>query len=134
MHQPTNQPTNSDCLSILIIEDDHDIRVSLRRALEFEGYYVFSATNGISGFELLKRIKPPGLILLDLMMPLMNGQGFLKKKNTDADLNRIPIVIMSASKDAEAIAAENDGFLQKPVDLKALLEVVHRFCGSIEAQ
>ena len=123
---PTNQPTR--CRSVLIVEDDHDIRVTLQEFLEVEGYLVFSAANGRQGLELLGRIQPPGVVLLDFMMPLMNGQEFLRAKGEDPALARIPVVMISASKEAAAMPA--DAFLPKPISLEILLQVVTRFCAS----
>jgi CheY-like chemotaxis protein len=115
------------CRSILVIEDDHDTRVSIRRALEAEGYFVFSATNGVGGLETLQRIKPPGLILLDLMMPLMNGQDFLKAKEADPEIAEIPVIVMSANRDFSN-TVRVDRFLKKPLDLDLILEAVREYC------
>jgi CheY-like chemotaxis protein len=114
--------------SILVIEDDHDTRVSLRQNLEAAGYFVFSATNGLHGLETLKRIKPPCLILLDVVMPLMNGEEFLKTIDSDPELHTIPVVVVSAFPDlAKALVAK--AFVQKPISLKILLEVVQKHCN-----
>lgn len=121
-------PNKTTSNTILIIDDDHDIRVAIRDALETEGYFVFSAANGVSGIETLQRIKPPGVILLDLMMPLMNGQEFLKEKNNDPVLSTIPVVIMSAFPDGARLITA-DGFLKKPIDANDLLKMVSRYCN-----
>ena len=116
--------------TILVIEDDHDTRVSLRTTLEREGYFVFSAANGRQGLETLQRIKPPCLILLDVVMPLMNGEEFMQALETDPDLHMIPVVVVSAFPDL-AKKLVTKAFVQKPVDLKSLLRVVetHSSCG-----
>jgi len=114
--------------SILVIEDDHDTRVSLRQNLEKAGYFVFSATNGKQGLETLKRIKPPCLILLDVVMPLMNGEEFLLALDAEPDLHTIPVVVVSAfPEQAKELVAK--AFVQKPVSLKLLLEVVQKYCN-----
>jgi CheY-like chemotaxis protein len=113
--------------SIVLIEDDHDIRVSLGEALEGEGYSVHSAANGIEGIALLKRIKPPSLILLDQNMPLMSGEELLKLKAIDQDLAPIPVVVISAVADRTRLLGAVD-FLAKPVDLEVLLRTVERYC------
>jgi len=109
--------------TILIIEDDHDTRVTLRQTLETEGFYVFSAANGAQALALLQRIKPPSLILIDLMMPLMNGEEFLRAINVDPVLRLVPIVVVSAFTD-EAKRLVANAFIQKPIDLKLLLRVI----------
>lgn len=113
--------------SILVIEDDHDTRVSLRQSLESEGYFVFSAANGKQGWEILQRIKPPCLILLDVVMPIMNGEEFIRAIETDPLLHVIPVVIVSAFPDlAKPLIAE--AFVQKPINLESLLSVVQKYC------
>jgi len=114
--------------TILVIEDDHDTRVSLRQNLEREGYVVHTAANGVQGWEILNRIGSPALILLDAVMPMMNGEEFLKKVAADSKLRAVPVVVMSAFPEvAKALAAK--AFVQKPIDLKSLLEVVEKHCG-----
>lgn len=112
--------------SILIIEDDHDTRVTLRRTLEAEGYFVFSATNGVDGLALLKRIKPPSLILLDQNLPFMSGDEFLKVKNRDKELAHIPVAVVSAvaNRCSEGVFA----FIRKPIELGELLDVLRTYC------
>lgn len=83
---------------ILIVEDDHDTRVALRHMFETLGLRVDTAANGIAALKLLKTLKP-NLILLDMMMPLMNGTEFLKAKNNHEDLKDIPVIVMSAYED-----------------------------------
>src|SRR5215470_10420401 len=59
--------------NILLIEDDEDIRAIIKDALEWDGYHVYTASNGKEGMEILPQMPAPSLILLDLMMPVMNG-------------------------------------------------------------
>ena len=82
--------------TVLIIEDDHDVRVTLRQVYEAAGYYVFTVTNGLSAVELLNIIPPPKLILCDLRMPLMDGISFIRHKRQDHKLSKVPLIIMSA--------------------------------------
>ncbi|MGZ3697953.1 MAG: response regulator [Bdellovibrionota bacterium] len=115
--------------SILVIEDDHDTRVSLRLSLEQEGYFVFSAPNGKLGIETLRRIKAPSLILLDLVMPIMNGEEFIQAIENDPELHMIPVVLVSAYPEkAKKLIAK--AFISKPVDLKTLLQAVADHSGS----
>lgn len=113
--------------SILVVEDDHDTRVSLRFLLEEEGYTVLTATDGSSALELLKTTHPkPAVILLDLMLPVMNGWSFAERVRARPELKSIPIVIMSAFQDPpppKGVA----GFCRKPLDLDSLLRIVGQY-------
>jgi CheY-like chemotaxis protein len=116
--------------TILIIEDDADIRDALMQILEFEGYQVAAANNGQEALEFLHHSEKPDLILLDLMMPIMDGWQFRAEQRRDPELSAIPVVIVSADgrvyQKATAIGAA--GYLKKPVELEILLSTVERFC------
>lgn len=113
--------------SILVVEDDHDTRVSVRQQLEAEGYFVFSAANGQQGIEVLRRIKPPCLILLDLVMPIMDGEAFIKAIDEDPNLHTIPVVVVTAFPEkAKTLLAQ--ALVQKPINLDTLLDVVKKYC------
>lgn len=113
--------------SVLVIEDDHDTRVSIRQNLEAAGYFVFSAANGRQGLETLKRIKPPCLVLLDAVMPIMNGEEFLREMEADPNLHMIPVVVVSAFPDVAKTLVAN-AIVQKPINLKLLLDTVNKYC------
>ena len=113
--------------SILVVEDDHEIRVSIRQALEGEGYFVFSAANGIDGIAMLNRIKPPSLILLDQQMPLMGGEEFLKIKSRDANFATIPVIVVSAAQN-KCHSSDVVSFIVKPLDIDKLLSAVKQHC------
>lgn len=115
---------------VMIVEDDTDIREALTQILEDEGYRVASAGNGLDAIGLLRGRERPCLILLDLMMPVMNGWQFRTEQQRDTALADIPVVIISADGAArrETVASGVQGFLQKPIELDELLEVVSRLC------
>jgi len=117
------------CKTILVIEDDDDIRNMLILALQVEGFEVVGAPNGKDGMALLAKLSGPCLILLDLMMPVMNGWEFLRAKGHDDVLATIPVVILSAFVD-QARDEQVEGFLKKPIDLDALLKFVVQYCES----
>ena len=121
-------PAISTTGNILLIEDDMDIRTILKDALELEGYRVCTASNGKEGIEMLPAIPVPGLILLDLMMPVMNGWEFATALETYRAYAEIPIVTLSAFSDPEKRIRAN-GFIKKPVDLEVLFAVVKKHCG-----
>jgi CheY-like chemotaxis protein len=116
--------------NVLIVEDDADIREALTQILEDEGYGVTSAANGLDAMGLLRTRPKPCVILLDLMMPVMNGWQFRSEQQRDSALAGIPVVIISADNAArrDTVAAGVQGFLQKPIELDDLLSVVARFC------
>lgn len=122
------------CNSILIVEDDINIREIIKEALESErDRQIFTANNGKEALDLLAIIEKPSVILLDVMMPVMDGWEFLKivRESHDAKaIATIPVVIVSAAMGAEKEAYENgaEGFVKKPVDLNALYKLIDRFC------
>src|SRR3989442_228935 len=87
------------CKEILIVEDDPDIRESLQVVLETEGYNARTAANGKEGVAALESLEHPCLVLLDLMMPVMNGWEFLAVQRNDERLNKVPVVVVSAIAD-----------------------------------
>lgn len=116
------------CKTILVVEDDAGIRETLSYALELEGYRVVSASNGREGIAALERVHNPCMILLDLMMPVLNGWQFVEAISKVQSYARIPIVILTAFADtAKSIRA--DAIIPKPIDLDTLLRAVHDWCG-----
>ena len=114
--------------AILLVEDDRDIREGLAELLEQEGYTVTSAANGKEGLSALKEMEPPCLILLDLMMPVMNGLEFLEALEKERLQSKIPVVVVSAYHDMGRNLSGVAGFLGKPVDYDSLLKVVRTHC------
>jgi CheY-like chemotaxis protein len=116
---------------ILVVDDDASIRDVVQAVLEDEGYTVRSAAHGRDALQLLRSgTGVPQLILLDLMMPVMNGWEFRAAQQADLTLAAVPVVVLSADRDVALKAAELrvPAFLTKPVSLIALLDVVERFC------
>jgi CheY-like chemotaxis protein len=113
------------CRRILIIEDDYDIRVALKEILEWEGFQVLTAANGKEGLEVLEQHADPCLIILDIMMPIMNGWDFLKRFKTSGMSRRYPILIASASPEVgPRLRSEGLAFLPKPLDVDSLVNYV----------
>ena len=113
---------------VLVVEDDDDVRHSLAEVLAAEGFGVTEARHGAEALERLRTGPPPQLILLDLMMPVMNGWEFRDAQRAVPAWAAIPTVILSAvpeaRQDAKRLGA--DGYLIKPVDLPLLLSTVER--------
>lgn len=116
------------CNTILVVEDEKGIQDIIKIALEMEGYEVVTADNGKEGLEMLPNMKTPCLILLDLMMPVMNGWEFVEALSKDMTVATIPVVIVTAyGERAQKIPSK--GILKKPIDLDALLSQVNNWCN-----
>jgi CheY-like chemotaxis protein len=113
---------------ILIVEDDADIRDLMKIFLEADGYRVDAAADGIDALEQLHAGARPTVILLDLMMPRMDGEQFLKQLRA-SEFAKIPVVIISGHWIAPRRARElcADCCLMKPVEFTELLKTVRRF-------
>lgn len=106
---------------ILVIDDDPDIRDAVTEVLTFEGHEVFSAAEGEQGLVRCRLVRPD-LVLLDLMMPGMNGWDFLKALRRDELLAATPVVVVSALGRVPELPVA--GFLPKPFGLDALVALV----------
>ncbi len=114
--------------SILIVEDDKEIVFALTDFLESEGYTVLSAENGFAALELLQLNKLPNLVLLDMMMPIMNGWQFALEFVAKFD-RQCPFVVMTAAADAKQRAEEVSavGWIEKPFELDRALELIKKY-------
>lgn len=117
---------------ILVIEDTADVRELLRQLFEMAGYEVLQAANGAEALNLLENgtAGTPGLILLDLMMPTMNGWEFRRRQKRDARISGIPVVLISAGGNVDDQAFHLDAVdcLQKPFNSEDLLRLAERYC------
>lgn len=110
---------------ILIIEDDEDIRVSISQVLEDLELTFLTAENGRDGLAAARKAAPaPGLILLDLTMPIMDGWQFLEELRNDAVLASIPVIVMTAVVDAAVPPVNVSSVLRKPISYEQLLEAL----------
>jgi CheY-like chemotaxis protein len=114
---------------ILIVEDDEGIRETLRVMLEFENYPVSAASNGEEALRELEKIETPGLILLDLMMPVMNGWDFAKMLAQNNKWSNIPIVVLTAFAEKIELVPNARVFLKKPIEFDVLMKLVKDYCG-----
>lgn len=115
--------------SVMIVEDDRDTREMLARFLELEGFEVREAANGQIALEALHETTSTCVILLDLMMPVMNGWQFRRAQVNDPEIANIPVVVVTAAGAREQIPAiDADGWLSKPVDFDRLLETIDPLC------
>lgn len=113
-------------MHILVIDDDRDIRDMLAMVLQVEGHEVDTAMDGVAALDSLRVRAHPSLILLDMMMPRLDGEGFLKEMRSDPNTSEIPVVILTGRTDDRRRADElgASGYLTKPVELVELLAAV----------
>jgi CheY-like chemotaxis protein len=114
---------------VLVVDDDLFLRRSFSRVLNAEGYSVLEAENGQNALEVLEQTTyAPGMILLDLAMPVMDGLGFLKIRAMDPALRQIPVAVVSGNPPLGEPLNGIDAYLEKPVSRHRLISVVeHRF-------
>jgi CheY-like chemotaxis protein len=113
--------------SVLVVEDDPDIRDAVVEILQDEGYGVSAAADGRQALDLLETLVPlPDIILLDLMMPVMNGFQFREEQLKKPELARVPVLIVTADANAmaKAEALQAAGFIQKPLKIQPLLDTI----------
>jgi len=116
---------------VMIVEDDRDVRDSVREALEDHGYQTIGASQGKEALELLRSsAAKPCIILLDMMMPVMDGWAFRKAQTADPAISSIPVIVLTAHSSASDTARDMGavGFLRKPVTLQELLTAVKQEC------
>lgn len=115
--------------SVMVVEDDADISDVLAMMLEDRGHDVVLAANGREALDKLAVAEAlPGVILLDLMMPVMDGWDFRRAQRVDPRPAAIPVVLVSAHVDVRSIAAEMGvaAWLRKPIEFRSLISVVER--------
>ena len=108
---------------ILVVDDEPDIREAISELLEQEGYEVVGAGDGAEALSKARATRPT-VVLLDLMMPGMNGWEFCARQRGDPELAGIPVIVVSALGRAPGVTAAD--YIQKPFDLDALLKAVRR--------
>ncbi|MBA3462330.1 MAG: response regulator [Deltaproteobacteria bacterium] len=118
-------------VSVLVVDDDPDIREVTEMTLRASGFSVKTAANGKEALDMLESVCPE-LILLDVMMPIMDGPEFRQCQRRSPNLVRIPTVVMTASSAEPWLDVAIADTLRKPVGRDALLRVVQRFCCAPE--
>lgn len=123
---------------VLIVEDSPDLRLLVSRLLQREGYILSKAANGQEALDLLRSMTElPSMILLDIMMPVMDGFLFREAQEKDPRLAGIPVVVMTADSHPESKAERLrvKEIIRKPIDIDRLLEVTDRLCvgGALDA-
>jgi CheY-like chemotaxis protein len=116
--------------TVFVVEDDADTREMLCRFLELEGYRVESAENGQQALDRLSAGAPACVILLDLMMPVMDGWQFRREQVQIETLARIPVIVVSAAGRDRIEQIDANAVLSKPLDLEKLLDCVTQHCST----
>jgi CheY-like chemotaxis protein len=111
-------------IAILVIEDDAAIRELLREIFTARGFAVVTARQGAEALEILERGVRPTLIVLDIVMPIMGGDQFLKELRANEELKNIPVLVTSATKEKPPTA---EGFVAKPFELATLFEAARPY-------
>ncbi len=119
---------------VVCIEDDPSVVDLVKVVLGLNGFEVIGAMGGREGLETTRRVKPD-LVLLDLMMPGMDGEQVYRHLKADGELKQIPVIILTA--DAQSMTkvvwqqvAKADGFVTKPFNAQELIQVIHRALGT----
>jgi CheY-like chemotaxis protein len=118
-------------MTILIVDDDAGIRQLLLLFLQHKGYSAKTVANGREALDQLQPDQPlPLLILLDLMMPVMDGASFRQAQLSDPRIAAIPVVVLSAAENIEAQAPllTADAYVPKPIEFDSLLQIVEQYC------
>ena len=115
--------------TVMVVDDDIDIRETISDLLELRGFHVIGAGDGADAMAQLKRGARPNVILLDLMMPGLSGEEFRSQQLADAAIAEIPVVLLSGARGVDNAAERmHVASLPKPVELSELMETVGRFC------
>lgn len=112
-------------VQVLVVEDDRDIREAMCDILISEGYEVAAAENGAEAIKALDRIAKPSLIILDLMMPVMDGKKFMEWKNSSEKFCQVPVIVVSAvAREGDPAGAKS--YLKKPIDVDHVLAIAEK--------
>lgn len=120
--------------NILVVDDDADLRQTLQALLDDSGYQVTAVASGQAALDQLSAGARPNLILLDLMMPEMNGWQFLERAGADSTLASIPVVVMTARQAADSLPVLPKEVLRKPFDYDSLIGTITRCASPAESR
>jgi len=122
--------------SILVVDDDEDCRAMVRTILENKGFEVTTGSNGVEAVEIMENIEEPALIILDIMMPEMNGYQVVERMKLNPKLQNIPIMMVTAkASDEDVIEGYKtyavDYYITKPFNTRQLLAGIKLILGYI---
>ena len=114
--------------TVLLVEDDAELRDSMRDLLEDSGFTVVAAGDGLEALDALARIDLLCLVLLDLLMPRMNGWDFFAKMRQHPEFDQVPVIVHSSAPNRAPTGVTR--VLTKPVDPEMLLSIVRDYCAA----
>jgi len=126
--QSAEPPKAERTHTVLIVEDEEDLRELMRDALEMRGYKVVTAVEGADALRRLDEIGRPCIVFLDLLMPGMNGWDFFEKFRERAELTTVPVIVHSSA--SSRAPAGVTRVLQKPLTFERLLAIVAEYCDA----
>ena len=113
---------------VLVVEDDEGLRDMMAQLLTLEGFQTATVANGQEALAYLHTSSRPEVILLDLMMPVMDGWEFRRQQQADPALAPVPVIVLSALDQVRATNLKAEAFLKKPLDFDRLLSLVRAYC------
>jgi CheY-like chemotaxis protein len=116
--------------AVLIVEDDPDLRSMMDQLLHWAGFAPVSAINGLDALRLLKSGLRVDAILLDLMMPVMDGWAFRRAQRLDPEIADIPVIVLTASGNIRHDELAAAAVFAKPLPFEAVLQALHKQVGS----
>ena len=127
MEDASRKVERSSAKTVLLVEDDYDVRDTLQDLLESEGFDVVPAANGKQAIDFLRDAKPGGdfVVVLDLMMPMVSGWEVLELLTRDARLAEIPVIVLSALATERPPRAQE--FVRKPFTMQALISSIRNW-------
>jgi len=113
---------------VLIVEDDADLRDMMAQLLALEGYPAATVANGLEALEYLAQSDRPDVILLDLMMPVMDGWEFRRQQQSNPTVASVPVIVLTALDHKRTSDVSAAAVLKKPLDFDRLLDLVRQHC------
>lgn len=117
------------CNSILVVEDDPDIRGVMLETLQEKGYCIQGAAHGREALEVLEHLESPILILLDLRMPVMDGAEFIRALGERKNQTHVVVMTATTRPEESPVAKVADDILKKPFNLDQLFGIIEKYCG-----
>jgi DNA-binding response OmpR family regulator len=117
--------------AVLIVEDDADLRAMMDQLLHLEGFAPITAPNGREALKLLKAGAPARVILLDLMMPIMDGWAFRREQRRDPAIADIPVIVLSAVDQVSSAELDAVTTFRKPLNFTEVVECIRSVCDQV---